>query len=248
MRLLIGGIAIIFFILSSLLGGYLLYIGKLEGGEFVKLFIGSAAIAIVGVLAGKIKEFSIAGTVVKLKEENDKAEENLLELKKSQIETIRLNLRSRTFEKEAQYGVPGDLCVEQDLWDVYAQAKSLKCLPFVKDELLRVVRSAKNKIHYTLLTKSHGNSVVPIEPYDLIELTAEFMSEDALLAISQKQNDLNPGSGGLEEVKAFVRARIEEYEKLSTLEKELMAIKSDAPDSGGRDTLVSRLSEWLRSN
>ncbi|WP_085701931.1 hypothetical protein [Pseudomonas sp. B15(2017)] len=247
MRKAIGLLAILFFVGGSILAWNLLQAEKLKGPEFVTLIIALAVIALVVVLAGKVKEFSVAGNMIKLKDEN-KAEENLQELKKAQIESIRLNLRSRAFEKEAQYGVPGDLCVEQDLWDVYAQAKSLKCLPFIKDELLRVVRSAKNKIHYTLLTKSHGNSIVPIEPYDLIELTTEFMSEGALLEISKKQNDLNPGSGDLEEVKAFVRARIEEYEKLSLLERELMAVKSDAPDAESRSTLYSQLSEWWRSN
>ncbi|VVM39656.1 hypothetical protein PS619_00216 [Pseudomonas fluorescens] len=248
MRKTIGLLAILFFVGGSVLAWNLLQTDKLKGPEFVTLIIALAVIAVVGVLAGNIKEFSIAGNIVKLKDENNKAEENLQELKKAQIETIRLNLRSRTFEKEAQFGVPGDLCVDQDLWDIYAQAKSLKCLPFVKDELLQIIRSAKNKIHYTLLTKSHGNSVVPIEPYDLIEIAAEFMSEGAFLVISKKQNDLNPGSCDLEEVKAFVRGRLSEYEKLSTLEKKLMAVKSDAPDADNLGTLGSRLSEWWRLN
>ncbi|MNC15432.1 MULTISPECIES: hypothetical protein [unclassified Pseudomonas] len=103
-RLLLGVVGLIIFCTALGLALGLLSYSKLSGAEFVTFVIAFALIGAVVAFGPEVQEFSIAGSVVKLKDIKQDALDAIKSLEQARLEFIRSNLRSlvlfRTYEDQ----------------------------------------------------------------------------------------------------------------------------------------------------
>jgi hypothetical protein len=93
-RLLLGVGGLVIFCMALGLALGLLSYSKLSGAEFVTFVIAFALIGVVVAFAPEVQEFSIAGSVVKLKDVKQDALNAIEQLEQARLEFIRINLRS----------------------------------------------------------------------------------------------------------------------------------------------------------
>jgi len=94
LRLLLGAGGFLIFILALGLSLWLLSLSKLSGTEFVTFVIAFALIGAVVAFGPEVQEFSIAGSVVKLKDIKQEALDAIKSLEQARLEFIRSILRS----------------------------------------------------------------------------------------------------------------------------------------------------------
>ncbi len=96
MRIILIIVGVIVFLLIGILSLYLLCSKLISGGEFSAIFIAFAVISLLIPLLPEVQKFSIAGNSVTFKEAKQEVKNALRDLKKAQIDTMRLLLISIT--------------------------------------------------------------------------------------------------------------------------------------------------------
>ncbi|MEZ8648343.1 hypothetical protein AB6D92_05180 [Vibrio splendidus] len=96
MRLILVFVGLLVFVSVTLLNLHLLYLKFVSGGEFSVILIAFAVISLLIPLLPEVQNFSIAGNSVTFKEVKKEAEDAILELKQSQIDTMSMLLLAVT--------------------------------------------------------------------------------------------------------------------------------------------------------
>jgi len=112
------------FVGASGLGLYLLIDDKLTGGEFVSLVSVFAVIGLFVVYIDDVKELSIGGNVIKLKEAKGNADQAILNLQEASAATFRVLLKGVT-NRNSSFGPTGpkEPSVEK-FWSLYEDIKT----------------------------------------------------------------------------------------------------------------------------
>jgi hypothetical protein len=139
MRIFLGVLGFSIFGSAVGLGLWLLGSGKLSGAEFVAFVISSTVIAGIVSFAPEIQEFSVAGNVVKLREVKNDAIKSIEVLKRSQIELLRLMLRTKSFIIRTWCQNPDKPAIDADFWDIVAEIKRIEAVNVVKAELVACI-------------------------------------------------------------------------------------------------------------
>ena len=135
-RLLLGVGGFLIFIIALGLALKLLGCSKLSGSEFVTFVIAFALIGAVVAFGPEVQEFSIAGSVVKLKDIKQDALNAIERLERARLEFIRSNLRSLpNFRPYEDPDGPSNV----DFWAMVQLIEASDSYADLTDELLSVI-------------------------------------------------------------------------------------------------------------
>ena len=223
MRILLSIFAFFIFSLSVYFGHELLESNKLSGSEFVALIIAFAVISLVISFSSEVQEFSIAGSIVKLKEVKKDAENSINELKSARTETFRF-LLSLTKKYSGGWG-DSDTVDERlpDFWFLYNQIVKFGCEEDLKKDIADVVyillKGQLNSISYSsddIGEKYNSNNILP---------TPDILIVEALENTSvEKAAKRGVRDGSVEKIKASLVVGLDEYKKLYVLHEGIKKI------------------------
>ncbi|MBF6037756.1 hypothetical protein H8F22_02595 [Pseudomonas sp. P154a] len=216
MRIFLGITGTALFAGAVWLAYCLLQQGKFSGTEFVAFVIAFAVIALVLCFGQEVQEFTIAGSVVKLKEIKNDALKQIEALKRTRVELLRLLLRAKSFVS-GNFSFDADyLSVDPDFWDIVAEARRNGSLKDLAPEVLKIVDVMIPALY--AVTVTWGKTTRPGDQTceTFVGLAIDLMNSDLLKKASLERGDENESI-----YKNFVEGRVLEIEKLFALKREL---------------------------
>jgi len=223
LRSLLSIFALFIFSLSAYFGYELLDSNKLSGTEFVSFIIAFAVISLIISFSSEVQEFSIAGSIVKLKEVKKDAEYSINELKSARVETFRFLL---SLAKKFSGGWGDSDKIDErlpDFWLLYNQIVKFGCEKDLKKEIEDIVfvllKGQLNSISYSsddITEKYNSNKTIP---------TPDVLTIEALENTSvEKAAKRNVCGGSIEKIKSSLVAGLNEYKKLYVLHESIKKI------------------------
>jgi hypothetical protein len=184
---------------------YGVFIRRIEGPEAVTLFLGSIVIGIVIAVFPRILEFSIAGNVVKLRQEISEAHNALLT-------TFRLLLSQATKTEGGLDDIksPKDSRIDF-FWELYGNIEKAKMESELNEDIVDAVRIIASRQNRRIRSYYLGMQTS-------VDLTAEEMrgkaNSEQVINDFVKRDNSNPDP---EVIRRMFNAAIDEYERLYSL-------------------------------
>lgn len=220
LRILLSIFAILIFILSVLLGLYLLKSKQLSGSEFVAFIIAFAVIGLIISFSSEIQEFSLAGNIVKLKEVKKDAEKAISELKSSRTETFRFLL---SLAKRDPGGFGDGKTVDsrlKDFWTLYQLIVEFGCKNELTNDIYGVVEILLHGQLSSIIGHSddasaiyYGKKIIPLPS----KLTIQTLYNKSI----EKAAKRTVCGGSIDKIKEAIVIGLDEYKKLHDLYAEL---------------------------
>lgn len=212
MRIFLGILGFLLFVLATSLAFYLLSIGKFSGAEFTAFVVAFAVLGMVIGYAPEVQEISIAGNVVKLKEVKAEALKAIASLNKSRIEMLRtfLGLALKHGGGFAS-SYPVDPRAHQ-FWKLLDQIKEYDCLNELKEDVTISVKVLLVAQLYNITYRNRDKRIVVSEPFlDPLDLASIAFD---VKGIEAAESDCSPAP---KNYKGEIKEALTEYSKLYEL-------------------------------
>jgi hypothetical protein len=217
--MLMKKISLPFFGIIFILGGFiysyiLLHQNKINGAEFVAMFLGNTILGIAIALLPNVSEMSIAGNVLKLREVEKEAEKSIEQLKATRLATFRMlfNLVKRLPGGLGELGIIKDDRVD-DFWEVFNSIEDSETISNLKEHIINALKDIlKGQLHVIMqLSEDLYSKFKGTEIPDIDELSLKALDLESIKMAAKRQH------ANENEVQLKIIRALDEYKKMKTM-------------------------------